>query len=142
MTLIDEFVTLPLFTETKHKISVPKSSGLNWGQRPQRNQDQAYIAVPVDIQRSNFFPNPGEIFFVRCDDGEEFNCKRAQANGKAIETPDNNAILGLYFRKRLGIRPGYLVTIQHLYKYGRTSVDIYYKSKNEYFLDFSILGKQ
>ena len=142
MPLIDEFVTLPLVTGTKNKISVPKSSGLNWGQRPQRNQDQAYIAVPVDIQRSNFFPNPGENFLMRCDDGEEFNCKRAQANGKAIETPDNNAILGLYFRKRLGIRPGYLVTIQHLYKYGRTSVDIYYKNKNEYFLDFSILEKQ
>ena len=140
MPLIDEFVTLPLVTETKNKISVPKSSGLNWGQRPQRNQDQAYIAVPVDIQKSNFFPIPGENFLIRCDDGEEFTCKRAQANGKAIETPDNNALLGLYFRKRLGVRPGYLVTVQHLYIYGRTSVDIYYKNTKEYFLDFSILG--
>jgi len=140
MPLIDEFVTLPLTTKKKNKVLVPTSSGLNWGQRPRRNQDQAYLSVPVDAQRSNFFPKPGEKFLMRCDDGEEFNCSRAQANGKAIETPNNNAILGLYFRKRLGVRSGYLVTIDHLYNYGRISVDIYYKNINEYFLDFSILG--
>jgi hypothetical protein len=79
---------------------------------------------------------------MKCDDGEEFRCIRSQANGKAIETPDNNSILGLYFRKRLGVRSGYLVTINHLYNYGRTSVDIYYKNHLEYYLDFSILSKK
>ena len=141
MPLINDFVTLPLVSLSKGESVVPKASGLNWGQRPNRNQDQAYLAVPAYIQKSKFFPDIGVSFLVKCDDGEEFKCIRSQANGKAIETPSNNAILGLYFRKRLGVKSGYLVTVNHLYNYGRTSVDIYYKSQLEYYLDFSVIGK-
>jgi hypothetical protein len=141
MPLKDDFVTLPLTSSIKGNLIVPKASGLNWGQRPNRNQDQAYLAVPAYIQKSNFFPDIGDSFNVECDDGEEFKCIRSQANGKAIETPDNNAILGLYFRKRLGIRSGYLVTINYLYSYGRTSVDFYYKANKDYFLDFSVISQ-
>ena len=142
MPLINDFVTLPLTASNKGLLVVPKVSGLNWGQRPNRNQDQAYLAVPAYVQKSKFFPNIGISFLMKCDDGEEFKCIRSQANGKAIETPENNAILGLYFRKRLGVRSGYLVTINHLYNYGRISVDIFYKNHMEYFLDFSVVGKQ
>jgi hypothetical protein len=135
-----DFVTLPLTSNIEGILQVPKVSGLNWGQRPGREQNQAYLSVPAYIQRSHFFPEPGIPFVIECDDGEVFHCIRAQANGKAIETPKNNALLGLYFRRRLGIMPGYMVNINHLYKYGRTSVDISLVDECKYFLDFSPLG--
>ena len=132
-----DFVTLPLTTTIKGALVVPKTSGLNWGQRPGREQNQAYLSVPAYIQRSNFFPEPGQHFLIECDDGELFNCVRAQANGKAIETPGNNSLLGIYFRRRLGVMPGYMVNINNLINYGRTSVDISYVNDTKFLLDFS-----
>jgi len=133
-----EFVTLPFASNIKGELQVPKSSGLNWGQRPGREQNQAYLSVPAYIQRSSFFPIPGVIFEIECDDGERFQCLRAQANGKAIHTPSNNSLLGLYFRNRLGVMPGYMVKIEHLTSYGRSSVDIYKLSNVQFYLDFSL----
>ncbi len=133
-----EFVTLPFTSKIKGSMQVPKSSGLNWGQRPGREQNQAYLSIPAYIQKSFFFPEPGVTFEVDCDDGEHFQCVRAQANGKAIHTPVNNSLFGIYFRSRLGVMPGYTVTIEHLTKYGRSSIDFHKLSANKYFLDFSI----
>ena len=130
------FVTLPLTTKRNGKLEVPSRSGLNWGQRPGRNEDQAYLSVPVDVQRSGFFPDPGVGFDVECDDGFKMKCIRAQQNGKGLHSK-NNAILGGYFRKRLGLRSGQLIIIQHLYNYGRWSVDISRSENGAYFLDFS-----
>lgn len=135
-----DFFTLPLTTSNKGELVVPKSSGLNWGQRSGREQNQAYLAVPAYIQRSSFFPIPGIKFDIHCDDGEIFHCVRAQANGKAIHTPNNNSLIGLYFRKRLGIMPGYMVTIDHLIRYGRISVDIFKKSNDLFYLDFKSIN--
>ena len=134
-----DFITLPLTAKIKGIEVVPQRSGLNWGQRPGRDPNQAYLPVPAYIQMSGFFPERGEPFLMECDDGEVLKCVRAQANGKAIETSGNNSILGTYFRKRLGVRPGYLVTIDHLFRYGRMSVDISHQNDYRYFLDFSTL---
>ena len=142
MPLLNAFVTLSLTSVIKGNAIVPSASGLNWGQRPKRNENQAYLAIPAYIQKSNFFPEKGKLFNMECDDGFFFKCIRAQANGKALETPEDNSILGLYFRKRLGVRPGYMVTTDHLYRYGRTSVDIYFRGNDKYYLDFSILSKE
>ncbi len=127
---------LTLITGSGDKKRVPYSSGLNWGQRPGRNPDQAYLAIPVHIQQSDFFPCTGKKFKVFTDDGEEWMCARRQANGKALHTVNDNSIIGKYFRKRLGVESGELVTLEHLVTYGRTSVEIYKKSLNEYILDF------
>lgn len=132
-----EYVTLPLTSKIKGVEMVPQRSGLNWGQRPGRDPNQAYLSIPVDIQRSGFLPDRGEEFLLECDDGDIMKCVRAQQNGKAIETIGNNAILGLYFRRRLNVRPGYIVTMEHLYRYGRLSVDLSYMNDYRYFLDFS-----
>lgn len=137
-----EFVTLPFTINTKGDLQVPKSSGLNWGQRPGREQNQAYLSVPSYIQKSFFFPNPGIIFDIECDDAKHFQCVRAQANGKAIHTPANNSLFGLYFRNRLGVMPGYMVKTEHLIKYGRSSVDIYKIAELKYYLDFSVRDLQ
>lgn len=115
---------------------VPNRSGLNWGQRAGRNPNQAYLPVSAEDQRSGFFPEVGEEFSVECDDGVVLRLVRAQQNGKALETPDNNALLGEYFRARLGVRPGYPVALRHLYEYGRTTVDIFRGRAGEYLLDF------
>lgn len=133
-----EFVTLPFTTKIKGDLQVPKSSGLNWGQRPGREQNQAYLSVPAYIQKSFFFPIPGVIFNIECDDSEHFQCVRAQDKGKAIHTPSNNSLFGIYFRNRLGVMPGYSVKIEHLLKYGRSSIDIYKIADLKYYLDFSV----
>jgi hypothetical protein len=92
--------------------------------------------VPASEQRSGFFPEIGELFLVECDDGALLQLVRAQQNGKALQTPHNNALLGEYFRRRLGVRTGDPVALRHLHQYGRTSVDIFKTSDGKYFLDF------
>jgi len=135
-----DFVTLPLTTTKAGLVLVPQRSGLNWGQRYGRQIDQAYLSVPADIQRAGFFPERGEPFAVECDDGFLMKCVRAQQNGKAIQTPSDNGIIGRYFRDRLGVRHGHMVTVDHLYAYGRLSVDVYFRDQYRYYLDFSVLG--
>jgi len=131
-----QVIKLDLFTVRGEK-RVPERSGLNWGQREGRNPNQAYIAVPVNIQQSGFFPEPGDHFTIMTDDGEIFNCVRAQAGGKAIETPESNALLGEYFRRRLNLDSGALVTFEDLERYGRSDVSITRYSDSEFKLDFS-----
>ncbi len=131
-------VTLSLVVKSGGAERVPLRSGLNWGQRPGRNPNQAYLSVPGEVQRMGFFPVAGRRFGVETDDGELFVLVRAQASGKALETPDDNALLGRYFRQRLGVESGRLVTLAHLRRYGRTSVDIFKVSELKYRLDFSI----
>lgn len=118
---------------------LPTRSGLNWGQRPElgREPNQAYIKIPSDICESAFFPEIGETFTVHTDNNKVLICARRQANGKGIQTPQNNSIIGEYFRERLGVPLGALVTKKHLLDYGRTDV-VFYKIDNEtYYMDFS-----
>ena len=140
MSTVFNFVTLPLTTKKAGQLVVPQRSGLNWGQRPCREPNQAYLSVPVEIQRSRFFPDRGEVFIIECDDGFVMKCVRSQDNGKAIESPTDNSIIGSYFRNRLGLRTGHMVTIDHLHSYGRTSVDVHYRNDHLYYLDFSTLS--
>jgi hypothetical protein len=130
-------ISLPLLSSKKNIFYVPRTSGLNWGQRPGRNRNQGYIPIPASIQRNGFFPEPGVRFNIICDDGFSFIGVRAQANGKALESPENNAIIGSYFRLRLGVPSEDLVTLDHLRAYGRTSVDIRKISDLYFQLDFA-----
>lgn len=125
-----------LTTGSGDKERVPYASGLNWGQRPGREPNQAYLPVSVDIQRDQFFPDVGIPFVLKTDDGHEFICRRAQQNGKAIHS-ENNSDLGKYFRRRLGVTLGGLVSMGHLLKFGRTTVDIYKIGEHEFLMDFS-----
>ena len=130
------YVRISLTTFSRGVEQVPHRSGLNWGQRQGRNLEQAYLPVRVFDQRSEFFPAIGEEFIVECDDGVTLRLVRAQQNGKALQTPENNSILGAYFRRRLGVRPGDPVSLRHLHEYGRTTVDIFKTSDGRYYLDF------
>jgi hypothetical protein len=133
----NDYVRISFTTKVRGVERVPNRSGLNWGQRPKRNPNQAYLPISVEIQKSNFFPDVGIPFTIECDDGQIFNCLRAQQNGKAIETPEDNSLMGAYFRQRLGVNPGDQVAMWHLIDYGRTSVEIFSTGINQYYLDFS-----
>ena len=137
-TLLKNAISINLTTGQGDKMRVPDRSGLNWGQRPNRDQNQAYLSIPSYIQRSDFFPEIGQVFHVECDDGYKLQCVRAQANGKGLHSKPENSILGAYFRKRLSLMSGQLITLSHLYRYGRTTVDIKKIEHLHYFLDFSV----
>ena len=117
---------------------VPTRSGLNWGQRAGRNPNQAYLSLSADIYRTDFFPERKTHFTVLTDDGKSIICSRAQDNAKGIHTPHNNALLGEYFRNRIGLASGVPVVKRELENYGRTDV-VFYKIDNEtYYMDFSV----
>jgi len=54
-----------------------------------------------------------------------------------LHSCNDNAVIGLYFRERLGLASGRPVMLHHLYRHGRLSLDIYRYSEEKYFLDFS-----
>lgn len=122
----------------QNQPDVPATSGINWGQRDNRERNQAYIAIPASIYRTTFFPPIAQPFTVLTDDGMRFTFVRAQENGKALHTTDNNSILGLYLRQRIGVPSGAYVTLQDLERYGRTSVTISRINDSLFFLDFSV----
>jgi hypothetical protein len=133
-----EFVTLSLVMEKRGR-EVHNRSGLNWGQRPGREPNQAYVPIASITHKENpeFFPDRKHEFSVITDDGESFICVVAQDNDKALESSHDNSILGKYFRKRLNIPLGGKVETYHLYQYGRDSIDLYKIDDNTFYLDFS-----
>ena len=127
-------VDLQIFIVNTAQIN--QKSGLNWGQRPGREANQAYIPIPASVSRTGFFPSDGTWFTVLTDDGGSFECRTAQQGEKAIETPLNNSILGIYFRRRLGVPINESVEMTDLARYGRDHVR-FYKARNDVdFLDF------
>lgn len=117
---------------------IPQKSGINWGQRPGRNKNQAYIALPSKIARSGFFPLGKEHFTVITDDQKELILRVEQENDKAITTPLGNQLLGEYLRGRLGVKEGEFITKNMLLNYGRTDITFYKIDDENYYLDFSI----
>lgn len=125
---------------SKKQGEVPKISGLNWGQRKGRNPNQAYIPVPISIVRDGFFPVNNTVFTLLTDDHHSLLVRLEQQNNKALTTPSNNALIGEYFRNRLGVAEGAMITKEHLVRYGRTNV-VFTKIEDElYYMDFSIGG--
>ena len=129
------FVDLPL---TMDNGAIHNRSGLNWGQRPGRDPNQAYLKIPTSVHRlySDFFPAREEEFTVITDDGHSFLCVVAQDNNKAFETKRDNAELGRYFRRRLGVPLGAFIPTEALARYGKTSVRLYKLEHGTYYMDF------
>lgn len=128
-----ETVTLSLLTKSGE---TPPRSGINWGQREKRNPNQAYINIPAPIRQQGFFPKLRQQFTVLTDDGFSFIMVRAQEGGKGLHTTENNALLGEYLRRRMGLPLGEYVTREHLIQYGRTDVSITKIDDETYHLDF------
>lgn len=118
-------------------------AGINWGQptltRTRGSPDEAYLAVPVGLVRTGFFPPKARHFTMVTDDNLSFDMVLAQGDiGKALETPKDNSLLGKYIRRRMGVPLGVYVTRQHFEAYGRTDVEICKIDNETYFMDFSI----
>lgn len=116
----------------------PIASGINWGQRENRDRDQAYINIPTKINETRFFPERRVSFKVKTDDDQSFVMMRAQDTGKELHTTKNNALLGRYLRKRMGVPSGEYVTRQHLLNYGRSTVISTKIDDETYLMDFSV----
>lgn len=131
-------VTLSLMS--RRLGDVAPRSGLNWGQRDEYNREpnQAYIPLPIDIARSGFFPLEKRHFSVLTDDGVNLILRVEQENNKAITTPLNNSLIGEYFRSRLGLANGAFVTKEDLLTYGRTNVTFYKLDDEQFFMDFAV----
>lgn len=114
-----EAITLSLVTRTGEPGT---RSGLNWGQRPGRNPNEAYIPLPAKIAKSGFFPLEKRHFTAITDDRHQLILRIEQQNDKAITTPARNSDLGEYFRNRLGLANGAFVNRADLERYGRTDV--------------------
>ena len=138
-----------LFAEdNKHDISKIKVDlldkngepqyGLNWGQRIGREPNQAYIQLPLEVYRSDFFPKKPEHFSVKTDDGQDIVFTRAQKTdeGTALQTPENNSLFGKYLRTRMGIPLGDEITKEAILSYGCKEIT-FFKVGNQYFMDFS-----
>jgi viroplasmin and RNaseH domain-containing protein len=119
---------------------VQRRGGLNWGQRPGREPNQAYIQLPPNVYKSDFFPKAPQHFIVVTDDSKSFVCRRAEKSkeGQTIHTPLNNSLLGEYFRNRIGVSNGSPVWRTNLEHYGRTDVAFYKFSDEEYYMDFHV----
>lgn len=129
-----EQVSLSLLTKNG---SIGRKSGLNWGQRDNRNPNEAYIPVPIEIARKGFFPNGKQQFTVQTDDHKNLILRLEQARDKALTTPLSNSLLGEYFRGRLGLGNGEFVNEDALYRYGRTDVRFTKIDEEQFYMDFS-----
>lgn len=131
----DNCVHLSFITRTGE---TGKRSGLNWGQRNNRNKNEAYIPLPSKIAKSGFFPLNKQHFLVVTDEHHTLQLRVEQQNDKAITTPASNALLGEYFRNRLGLANGSYVFASDLRAYGRTDVAFYKIDEEQYYMDFSV----
>ncbi|MDD3167979.1 MAG: NgoFVII family restriction endonuclease [Eubacteriales bacterium] len=127
-----------------------RTAGLNWGQRKNkytlkngevrygdRNKNESYIPLPAPIARSGFFPLNKQHFSVITDDKHHLILRIEQGKDKAITTPMSNALLGEYFRNRLGLANGAYINRADLESYGRTDVTFYKFDEEQYYMDFS-----
>lgn len=116
---------------------LPSKSGLNWGQRPRREQNQAYLSIRKDARKEGFLPDRNFTFSLLTDDSVALDCVVQQDGRKAISTTNNNSEIGRYFRERLGVESGKLVLKDDLIKYGRTDFILRKIDDETFMLDFS-----
>lgn len=74
---------------------------------------------------------------MEADDGAVFVAVIAQQNRKAIETPEDNSLLGSYFRRRIGLPEGEFVEREDLDAYGRSHITITKIDEDLFLMDFS-----
>jgi hypothetical protein len=133
---------------------IHKTGGLNWGSNILNHTTiyDAYIPIHIGTIRNNpgFFPpvSPVQtIITLNWDDGVTMtglfegtfiDSITGVRYPKQISSTPNKRTLGLYFRKRLGLLPTDLITLNHLHSYGRNDVDMIQTGINQYSMDFSV----
>ena len=117
---------------------LPRKSGINWGQRPKREPNQAYLPIRGDVRNEGFLPPFGFTFTLITDDGKALDCTVQQSDRKAVSTTHDNSELGRYLRNRLGVAHGTLVTAEDLLSYGRTDFTLARIDDETFLFDFSL----
>lgn len=131
-------VNLPLVQRTKNPGQAHNAgAGLNWGQRGSRRRSEAYIPVPAAIAQSGFFPPRGMPFIVHTTTGETLFLAVAQDGDKALHSVPDNATIGIWFRKKLGLSPDDFVTTEALELFGSKQVTFTALRDGAYLMDFS-----
>ena len=111
--------------------------GLNWGRRDKRDPNEAYLQLTPEVYKSDFFPPKRKYFIVKTDDNKTIIFTRAQKGlGCTLQTPENNAQLGLYLRERLGVAPGEEITKQDIERFGFSKITFTKIDKMNYQLNF------
>lgn len=122
-----DYVVLPLYS-TQKGIIVPEKSGLNqWNASGRkRDENEIYIPVPAKIHKEypDFFPTRDESFELQLPHGESLSAKICQEGGKALMSNPNSALGEWILRKVLKKKPGELVTMEDLNRFGVDSVYI------------------
>lgn len=100
-------------TRSDDMLQVPKSSGINWGQRENRkNKNEAYLFIPIDCR--SLFPADGKSFqLINHSTGQISNARLTQENDKALQTEKIDT-LGRWLRDWIGVPYGTMVTPHHL----------------------------
>ncbi|BAK15229.1 hypothetical protein SSIL_0806 [Solibacillus silvestris StLB046] len=137
-----EYIDIPL---TIRGGETPPKSGINWGhngrnglRQTTRTGNEAYLSISKHVhkERPNFLPQRGEKILILTDDEKMFVCVVAQEHRKAIQTCDNNSILGAYIRERIGVQSGAYVETKDLIRYGRDSLRLSKIYEGLYVLNF------
>ena len=113
-------------------------SGLNWGQRKNREPNQAYLPIRGEATKKDFLPDKGFTFTLITDDGIALDCTVQQDNRKAVSTTYNNSLLGEYIRKRINVPKNSLILTDHLIKYGRTDYMLKKIDDETFLFDMSV----
>lgn len=117
---------------------LPAKSGMNWGQRPGREPNQAYLPIRGEVRDESFLPPFGFTFTLVTDDGKALDCKVQQGDRKAVSSTHDNSELGRYLRARLGVSDGSFVTKSDLVRYGRTDFTLAKVDEETFLLDLSL----
>ncbi|MED3801625.1 NgoFVII family restriction endonuclease [Lysinibacillus xylanilyticus] len=137
-----QYIDIPL---TIRGGDTPPKSGINWGhngrnglRQSTRTGNEAYLSISNQVhkERPNFLPQRGEKILILTDDEKMFVCVVAQEHRKAIQTCDNNSILGAYIRERIDVPSGTYVETKDLIRYGRDSIRLSKIHEGLYVLNF------
>lgn len=123
-----DYVVLPLYSTRGKVAHVQEKAGLNqWNASGRkRDENEVYIPIPAKIHKEypDFFPTRDEPFELQLPHGESLSAKICQEGGKALMSNPNSALGEWILRKVLKKKPGELVTMEDLNRFGVDSVYI------------------
>lgn len=123
-----DYVVLPLYSTRGKVAHVQEKAGLNqWNASGRkRDENEVYIPIPAKIHKEypDFFPTKDEPFELQLPHGESLSAKICQEGGKALMSNPNSALGEWILRKVLKKKPGELVTMEDLNRFGVDSVYI------------------
>ena len=88
------------------------------------------------MKKTPYCDDENFIFFGATAGGGSVRNDDGSVRPKQIMSHENNALIGKYFRRKLGVPYGALITKEHLIEYGKTYVDFYKVDDETFLMDF------